>query len=279
MRPAPARRPLATPRPVPAARRGARVRMDREQRVGDILVAARAVFTERGYDAAAMSDIAARCGIVEGTVYKYFDSKRALLLKVLENWYEELFGDYRRELPGLAGTRPKLRFLVWRHLRTVHDNPLLARLMFLEVRSQHDYLGSDLHAMNRRYSAMLVDVIRAGIAAGEVRAGTVPATVRDLVYGGLEHLTWRYVAGHGRLDVDRQADELVALLWGGLEARPDARPDTAGAAPLAEQLARLSRIADRLDRATATAAAAAEATSAEATSATTPSARTRRAPR
>src|SRR5690242_18403369 len=119
-----------------AAVRGQGVRLAREQRVGDILAAALAVFTERGYDAAAMSEIASRCGIVEGTIYKYFDSKRSLLLTVLEQWYEGLLSDYGRELPGIQGARQRLRFLVWRHLRTVRDDPLLSRLMFLEVRSK-----------------------------------------------------------------------------------------------------------------------------------------------
>jgi len=59
------------------------VRLAREQRVSAILSAALAVFAERGYEAAAVSEIAERAGVVEGTVYKYFESKRALLLTVL----------------------------------------------------------------------------------------------------------------------------------------------------------------------------------------------------
>ncbi len=249
----------ALARPPRARPAGGRVRLARAQRVDDILVAALQEFTERGYEAAAMADIAARCGVVEGTVYKYFDSKRGLMLAVLERWYEELFGNYTRELPGLPGARAKLRYLVWRHLRTFQDNPLLARLMFTQVRSQPDYRGSKLHAMNRRYAAMLTDVVAQGIAAGEIRPALSATMVRDLVYGGIEHLTASYLAGHGRLDVDGLADELTGLLWQGLDAGPAAASTAAAAASTAgddrttamldQQLTRLTRLADRLESA------------------------------
>jgi AcrR family transcriptional regulator len=234
----------APTRPRPAGR----VRLAREQRVGDILAAALQVFTEHGYDAASMADIAARCGIVEGTVYKYFDSKRGLLLKVLEGWYDELFGDYSRELPGLPDARTKLRYLIWRHLRTFRDNPLLARLMIMEVRSRPDYRGSPLYAKNQRYSSMMTGVIVQGVKAGQIRADAPVRTIRDLVYGGIEHLTWSYVAGHGRLDIDRQADELTGLLWHGLAAAPGAAGSKEGSAVFNAQLVRLARIADRLEK-------------------------------
>lgn len=125
-------------------------RLAREQRVGDILVAARDVFCEKGYEHTAVSEIAARIGVVEGTVYKYFESKRDLLLKVLENWYEEMFGDYARDLSGIQGARARLRLLVWRHLRSIRDYPLLCRLMFREVRSEHDYVGSEHRSTRKR---------------------------------------------------------------------------------------------------------------------------------
>src|SRR3546814_1357501 len=45
--------------------------MTRDERVADILRAARDVFCEKGYEQTAVSEIAARIGVVEGTIYKY----------------------------------------------------------------------------------------------------------------------------------------------------------------------------------------------------------------
>jgi len=217
------------------------VRLGREQRVADILRAARDVFCEKGYEAAAVSEIAARLDIVEGTIYKYFESKRELLLKVLEHWYEEMFGDYERDLAGVSGARTRLRLLVWRHLRSLRDYPQLCRLMFREVRGEQDYQGSGVHTRNRRYTQFLVDVIGEGVKDGEFRADIPPALLRDLVYGGIEHHTWNYICGRGELDIDAIAEQITAVVCEGIAVAP--APD-----PLGRETQRLSKIVDRMER-------------------------------
>lgn len=204
----------------------------------EILAAARDVFCEKGYEQAAVSEIAARMGVVEGTVFKYFATKRELLLKVLEHWYQEMFGDYARDLAGVEGQRARLRLLVWRHLRSVRDYPLLCRLMFREVRSEQDYHGSDLHGMNRRYTQFLLDVITDGIAAGEFRTDLSPTLLRDMVYGGIEHHTWNYVCGRGELDIDQITDQIISVLCEGIAA-----------ADLRQEMQRLTQIANRIEKA------------------------------
>lgn len=194
-------------------------RLAREQRVDEILLAARELFCEKGYETTAVAEIALRLGVVEGTIYKYFASKRELLLKVLEYWYEEMFGDYARDLAGQSSHRARLRLLIWRHLRSVRDFPRLCRLMFREVQSEHDYRGTVLHDLNRRYTQLLVDVIEAGIAGGEFRADLPAPLLRSLVYGGIEHHSWNYVCGRGTLDIDSLAEQLTSLVCDGIAVR------------------------------------------------------------
>lgn len=217
------------------------VRLGREQRVTEILRVAQDVFCEKGYEATAVAEIAARMNIVEGTIYKYFESKRELLLKVLEHWYEEMFGDYERDLAGINGARQRLRLLVWRHLRSVRDYPLLCRLMFREVRSEEDYHRSELHAKNRRYTEFLVQVIEQGAREGAFRSDLPPSLLRDLVYGGIEHHAWNYLCGRGGLDIDRIADQIVAVICDGIAAGP--APEDLG-----RETQRLSKIVDRMER-------------------------------
>lgn len=218
------------------------VRLAREERVSHILSAARDVFCQKGYEQTAVSEIAARCGVVEGTVFKYFPTKRELLLKVLEHWYEEMFGDYARDLAQVAGTRERLRLLVWRHLRSIRDYPLLCRLMFREVRSERDYHGSDLHDLNRRYTQLLVQTLDDGVKAGEIRHDIPLPLLRDMVYGSIEHHTWNYICGRGALDIDATAGQITALLWDGIGHR------TADA-HLQRETRRLVQIASRLEKA------------------------------
>ena len=48
------------------------VRLPREQRVAEIMQAARAVFIEKGYEEALLSDIAERADVVEGSIIPLF---------------------------------------------------------------------------------------------------------------------------------------------------------------------------------------------------------------
>jgi len=184
-----------------------------------ILDAAQAVFCERGYEGTVVAEVAARLGVVEGTVFKYFPTKRELLLKVLERWYVRMAGEYAHDLAGVEGAPARLRLLVWRHLRSLRENPQLCRLMFHEVRSGGDYRGSRLHQLNRRYAGLLTAVIEDGVKAGEFRRDVPAALLRDLVYGGIEHHCWNYFQGRGRLDVDAVAGQIMTLLGEGIAPR------------------------------------------------------------
>lgn len=194
-------------------------RLPRERRMDDILVAARDVFARQGYENTAVSQIAARLGVAEGTVFKYYPTKRELLLKVLERWYQDMLDDYARDLAGVSGAAARLRLLIWRHLQSVREQPLLCRLMFREVRSEQDYHGSDLHGMNRRYTQFLVDVLREGAERGEFRADLPPALLRDMIYGGIEHHSWNYLCGRGDLDVDAITAQMMDVLTTGITYR------------------------------------------------------------
>lgn len=215
-----------------------RARLPREERIREILHTARDVFCERGYEATAVAEIAARLGVVEGTIYKYFETKRELLNKVLGNWYDELFGDYSRELAGIGGARDRFRYLIWRHLRTLVEYPALCRLIFSEVRSQPDYFASELHGMNKRYTQLLMDVVQDGMRKGEFRRGLPLPLIRDMVYGCIEHHAWSFFHGHGALQAERIADQMTELLCQGMSKR-------SAEDPLAQ---RLTALADRMEK-------------------------------
>ncbi len=215
----------------------AATRSSREQRVAEILQAARELFSDKGYEQSSMAEIAARVGVVEGTLYKYFDSKRELLLSVLTHWYEGLFGDYAEDLKGIHGARARLQFLIWRHLRTLRDNPDFCRLTFNEFRVDKDYHGSQLQALNRRYTELLVQVLQDGMNSGEIRSDLPASLLRDMIYGGIEHHAWPYLCGHGSLDIDSVAEQIAGLLWQGIPTQD-----------LQTETRRLSELATRLEQ-------------------------------
>ena len=87
------------------------VRLPRERRVKDIEAAARDAFVQNGYAKTAVSDIAARAGVAEGTIFTFFPSKRDLVIRVVELWYETMLQLFDETLPGIQGAENKMRFI------------------------------------------------------------------------------------------------------------------------------------------------------------------------
>ena len=110
-----------TAAPKPKFRRRAGARPD------EILDAALAVFTEKGFDAARVDDIAARAGLSKGAIYLYFDSKEALLRGLIEREVAPA-AQRLRTLAESGGDDPKatLRLLVTVATQLLNDARMFA---------------------------------------------------------------------------------------------------------------------------------------------------------
>jgi len=75
-----------------------RERRDPRQRRAEILSAAFACFSERGFAATRMEDVAARAGIAKGTVYLHFPDKEALFTELVSGIASPILG----EIDGLV---------------------------------------------------------------------------------------------------------------------------------------------------------------------------------
>ncbi len=64
-----------------------------KQRVAELLAAGAAVFSEKGYEAATMTEIAARAGAPIGSLYQFFPSKEALADTLVQNYVALLAAD------------------------------------------------------------------------------------------------------------------------------------------------------------------------------------------
>jgi AcrR family transcriptional regulator len=219
-----------------------RARRPGPERAAQILAVARDVFSERGYEKASMAEIAARVGVVEGALYRHYPSKRELLFAVMRTFYERRIESIRASLDGIHGARNRLRYVIWNQLRAFTDDTGLCRVVISEIRPLDDYGQSLVRELNRELTGFALSVIDEGVRAGELRGDLPRQLVRDVIFGGIEHLAWTAVIGHRKLDVERTADALTELIFGGLGA------GAAGGA--AERLqAQVDRLETMLERA------------------------------
>lgn len=185
-----------------------------EQRIKDILRVARSVFSEHGYERATTTEIALRLGVSEATVFTYFSGKRALCVRVLGDWYDEIIADIEANLPALAGTYAKLHFVIHAHLRhLLVDGTGLCALILSEGRARNDELGETFAQLQRRYTAPVMAVLALASQRGEIRQDVPLSLLRAMIYGPMEHVLWAAVRRNEAVDIDATAEQITRLLW------------------------------------------------------------------
>src|SRR5215218_11076516 len=114
---------------------------------------ARAVLRERGSEQFLTSEVAERCGVSEGTIYKYFKTKRDLLAKVAEEWFEE----FLTEEPPPSRDQPirdRLFHVIWRNLSSIRREPVLTRFVLMELRADPHYRQMPVYEQSRRFAKL-----------------------------------------------------------------------------------------------------------------------------
>lgn len=208
---APAKADRAEPSRAPAGRKS-------QQRVQDILRAGRDVFAEKGYEHATAAEIAQRVGVSEATVFSYFRGKRELCARVIADWYDEIIAAFELGMPLEAPVQQQFAFIVRTHLRLMLVNGTgLCALVLSEGRAKQHALSDELTALQRRYTAPLMDVLARGQAAGQVRRDMPLSLLRSMVFGPIEHVLWDAILGHRKLDTETTATQLIDMLWAAVQ--------------------------------------------------------------
>jgi AcrR family transcriptional regulator len=196
-----------------------------DDRMQALLDAALGVFARDGYRTATIDDVAEAAGVTKGAVYHYFDTKEALLLRVIERSQALAFGRAEEALRDVAlPASTRIRLLVRKVFseRTAASDRLLGllvRSVAHEVPRAHERW---LREGPARLWTLLAGLVEEGKARGEFRPdadGEVGARV--LVSGLMLQLLWRQHAGAVpalAVDADRLIDSSVDLFLAGLRA-------------------------------------------------------------
>ncbi|HUJ60483.1 MAG TPA: TetR/AcrR family transcriptional regulator [Kofleriaceae bacterium] len=144
-----------------------------------ILGAALDLFVERGFYGTAVPEIAERAEVGAGTIYRYFDSKEALVNAIYRQ--EKLkFAHHVIENFPTGSAREQFRTLWLRMARFAGDHE--KSFVFLELHHHARYLDAESRAVEQRMIDMFTSVVIAAQARGELRAGP-PRLLMGLVMG------------------------------------------------------------------------------------------------
>lgn len=97
-----------------------------------ILNAALRLFARQGYDATTTKDLAAAAGVAEGTLFRHFANKKAILVEVATKGWVEILTDLLTELSEMGSYKAVAQVMRRRMLR-MRENSDLMRVCFMEA--------------------------------------------------------------------------------------------------------------------------------------------------
>lgn len=172
------------------------------EREEGILAVAEDLFQRDGYDAVSMAMVARAAGLSEGTLYNYFADKRDLVYRVGHRVMQRIVADAERAVAEAGSLREGLEALVAIQLRIVFDQKEIYRMLLREVRADKDYSRADNCGIFRLYTDIFFALIERWRPEAAERSPLSLSMMRDLVYGGTEHVAWNAILRQREQDLD-----------------------------------------------------------------------------
>ena len=188
-------------------------RADKQSRILDV---ATALFSERGYAATRMQDIADGLGMKAGSLYYYFESKESVLAAIVGervglavSMLEEIVSSARDPLD-------QIRAAVVGHLDVFDRHADLYRIFQSE---RFDAISEDLGArvdeLGRRYEQLWVELIRRAQSEGSVRSDADPWLLMKGIVG-MCNSTLFWFESDGRYPPSEVAETFADMILSGI---------------------------------------------------------------
>ena len=216
-------------------------RPSKQQRIDTIVESTRKVFCSSGFEKGSIDMIARDAGIAEGTIYRYFDSKRDLLDEVLRRHYSILFDDVERTLPIIEGPSNRLRYIIRRILIMISEDRSMCKLRQIHIRQVDGERPSLSHDHNRRSAVLMTNEIKEGMADGSFHSATSPSIICYMIGGAVEITEYSFMKTGKPIDVDKVTESIWRTIHSGMSS------SDATAESLTSLVERFEQAADRLD--------------------------------
>jgi AcrR family transcriptional regulator len=135
-----------------------------------ILNAALDLFVERGFWGTAVPEIAERAGVGAGTIYRYFESKEALVNAIYRQQKMRFSSSVLENFPANVNTREQFRTIWMRMSAFATANP--HAFVFLELHHHASYLDQESRAVEQRMFEVITAVVTAAQQRRELKQGS-----------------------------------------------------------------------------------------------------------
>ena len=183
----------------------------------EILEAAAQIFSQKGYNATSMSDIASAVNLQKASLYHHISSKQEILLSLLDEALDLLTGRMNEVLFQPLPADRKLKIAMEIYLETLAEQRDLAAILLLEHRSLNPELRVQHLPRRDRFEGLWKNLIQMGVDEGRFVCKDVPLTTRAIL--GVMNWAITWYRSDGPLSITEIASQYAELILNGLMNR------------------------------------------------------------
>lgn len=183
-------------------------------RRSNIMKAGLEIFSEKGFHATAMDDIAERAGISKPILYQHFSSKQDLYLGVMDERVDVLVAQVSNAIESTTGNLARLEAAIACYFRLVDEADHGYRLIFeSDFTTNHDVRARVEDVVAQVSRVVGTEVMRqTGMSMGEA----------NILAGGLcgmaQAAAWRWLRLGRPIPIEQAVAQTLNLAWNGLGA-------------------------------------------------------------
>ncbi len=216
--------PSAAARPESA--RG--MRLPREERRAQLMAAAREVFVECGYHAAAMDDIADRASVSKPVLYQHFPSKLDLYLALLEEGIETLINSVHHARESTHDNKKRVHATMKAYFAFVAEPAGASRLVFESDLTREPAVADKVRQVDQVCSQMVSAVIVEDTGLSSTQAELLASGLLGLAEAAARRWLRDCAESPGTsISLEEAADLVGSLAWRGIRSFPLSHPPSA----------------------------------------------------
>jgi AcrR family transcriptional regulator len=147
-----------------------RKRLPADQRRKQILKCAVKIFARSNYRAAKVADLAAAAGVSEALIYRFFPSKKAIFLEILQHMSQRILVSWQDALDKEEDATRALRNMGIGYYDRMQTHPDELRVQFQAISEVSDRdIANRLRQDHEDYMRFIAKVLKKGIRQGTVR--------------------------------------------------------------------------------------------------------------
>ena len=164
----------------------------KQERQDRIMMAARKLFAERGYDATTLRDVAEMAGLGLGTLFNYISDKRDLIYLVFNQEVSTVTDTSLAALRPWQSFSEKILSVAEAYYRLFGSEPILSRILLSEVLQHTPGLHLAEYISTRdRFIRGIEEIVAEAQAAGEVGSTASPELIaRHIFFSHSAALRW-----------------------------------------------------------------------------------------